>query len=85
MILLKILQKRLSEIFLHANIDVHRRILIDEFPIDGIKCMGKLNLYSANMTFSDKSRYDRTFQQVTHRGGESAINYITLFHNAHAL
>ena len=37
------------------------------------------------MTFADKSRYDRTFQQVTHKGGESAINYITRFQNAHAL
>ena len=37
------------------------------------------------MTFADKSRYDRTFQQVTHKGGESAINYIQRFHNAHAL
>ena len=37
------------------------------------------------MTFSDKSRYDRTFQQVTHKEGESAINYIDRFHNAHAL
>ena len=37
------------------------------------------------MTFADKSRYDRTFQQVTHKGGESAINYIKRFHNAQAL
>ena len=37
------------------------------------------------MTFSDKSRYDRTFQQVTHKGGESAINYIKTFQNAQAL
>ena len=37
------------------------------------------------MTFSDKSRYDRTFQQVTHKGGESEINYIKRFQNAHAL
>ena len=37
------------------------------------------------MNFSDKSRYDRTFQQVTHKGGESAINYIKRFHNAQAL
>ena len=37
------------------------------------------------MTFSDKSRYDRTFQQVTHKGGESAINYIKSFQNAQAL
>ena len=32
-----------------------------------------------------KSRYDRTFQKVTHTGGESAINYIKRFQNAHAL
>ena len=37
------------------------------------------------MTFADKSRYDRTFQQVTHKGGESSINYIKRFQNAHAL
>ena len=37
------------------------------------------------MTFADKSRYDRTFQQVTHKGGKSAINYIKIFQNAHAL
>ena len=37
------------------------------------------------MTFYDKSRYDRKFQQVTHRGGESATSYIKIFQNAHAL
>ena len=37
------------------------------------------------MIFSDKSRYDRTFQQVTHTGGESAINYIKRLHNAYVL
>ena len=37
------------------------------------------------MTFSDKSRYDRTFKQVTHKGGESAISYIKIFQNPHAL
>ena len=37
------------------------------------------------MTFADKSRYDRTFQQVTHKGGESAISYIKRFQNAHYL
>ena len=36
------------------------------------------------MIFADKSRYDRTFQQVTHKGGESAINYIKIFQNAQA-
>ena len=37
------------------------------------------------MTFADKSIYDRTFQQVTHKGGENAINYIKRFQNAQAL
>ena len=37
------------------------------------------------MTFSDKGRYDRIFQQVTHKGGESAINYIKIFQNAQTL
>ena len=36
------------------------------------------------MTFADKSRYDRTFQQVTHKGGES-INYIKMLHNTQDL
>ena len=70
---------------LHANIDAHSRRLISEFPRDGIKCIEKLQSHCANMTFADKSRYDRTLQQVTHKGGESAINYIKRFQNAHAL
>ena len=37
------------------------------------------------MTFADKSKYDRIFQQVTHKGGESAINYIKRFQNEQAL
>ena len=37
------------------------------------------------MTFADKSRYDKTFQQVTHKGGGYAIRYIKRFQNAHAL
>ena len=70
---------------MHANIDVHSRRLISEFPRDGIKCIEKLQSHCANMTFADKSRYDRDFQQVTHKGGESAINYIKRFQNSHAL
>ena len=54
---------------LHANSDVHSRRLIAEFPKDGIKCLEKLQSHSANMTFEDKSRYDRTFQKVTHKRG----------------
>ena len=83
--LLKIMQKKAIRNLLHAKIDVHSRRLIAEFPIYGIKCIEKLQSYCANMTFADKSRYYRTFQQVTHKGGESAINYIKRFQNADAL
>ena len=70
---------------LHANSDVNSRRLIAEFPKDGIKCLEKLQLHCANITFADKSRHDRTFQLVTHKGGESTINYIKRFQNAQAL
>ena len=70
---------------LHANIDVHSRRLISEFPKYGIKCIDKLQSHFENMTSADKSIYDRTFQQVTHKGGESAINYIKMFQNSHSL
>ena len=70
---------------MHTNIDVHSRRLIAEFPKDGVKCIENLQSHCANMTFADKSRYDRTFQQVTYKGGESAINYIKTFKNAHTL
>ena len=70
---------------MHANSDVHIRRLIAEFPKDGIKCIEKLQSHCANITFADKSRHDRTFQQVTHKVGESTINYIKRFQNAQAL
>ena len=64
---------------------MHSRRLIDEFPEDGIICPEKLQSHCANVTLADKSRYDRTFQQVTQKVGESAINYIKRFQNAQAL
>ena len=70
---------------MHANIDVHSRRQIYEFPKNGIKCIEKLQSHCENMTFADKSKYDRTFQQVTHKLGESAINYIKRFQKAQAL
>ena len=70
---------------MHANIDVHSRRLISEFPKYVIKCIDKLQSNCANMTITDKSRYDRNFPQVTNKGGEYEINYIKSFQNAHAL
>ena len=43
------------------NIDVHSIILISEFRKYGNKCLEKLKSHCANITFADKSRYDRTF------------------------
>ena len=37
------------------------------------------------MTFDEKIRYDRIFQEVKHDGGESAINYIKILQNSQAL
>ena len=37
------------------------------------------------MTFVDKIRYNRIYQQVTHKRGESAIKYIQIFQNAQSL
>ena len=48
-------------------------------------CIEKLQSHCANITLADKSIYDRTFQKVTHKGGESSINYIKSFQNAHTL
>ena len=79
---IKYYAKKAIRNILHADIDVHSRILIAEFSMDGIKCIEKLQSHCASMTFSEKSRYDRTFQQVTHKGGEYAMNYIKIFQNA---
>ena len=52
---------------LRENIDVRSRRLISELPVDGVKFISKLQSYCANMTFADKSRYERIFQKVTHK------------------
>ena len=59
--------------------------MIAKFPKDGIKFIEKLKSHCAKMTFSDKNRHDRTFQQVTHKVEDSAINYIKIFLNAYEL
>ena len=37
------------------------------------------------MNFADQIIFNRMFQQVVHKGGESEINYIKRFHNTKAL
>ena len=82
---IKYFAKKAIRDILHANIDVHSRRLIAEFPGDGIKFIEKLQSHCANITFSGKSRYDRIFQQVTHKWEGYAMNYIKIFQNAQAL
>ena len=83
--IIKDFPKRDIRYLLHANIDVHSRRLIAEFPSYGLKYIEKLQSHCANMNFAYKSIYDRTFQLVTHKEGESAISYTKRFQNAHAL
>ena len=54
---------------LHANIDVHSKRLILELPGYGVRIISKLQYHCANMTFYEKSNYDRLFQHVMHKGG----------------
>ena len=45
----------------------------------------KTSVNCDNITFSDKSMYDRTFQQVTNKRGECAMKYIKIFQNTQDL
>ena len=54
-------EKKAIRNLLYANIGEHSRRLIAELPKYGIKCIDKLQSYCANMTFAEKSRYDRKF------------------------
>ena len=59
---IKEFSKKAVRNILHANINVRSRRLIDGFPGDYIKCTENFLSHFANMTFADKSRYDRIFQ-----------------------
>ena len=64
---------------LHAYINAHSQILIDEYTGDRVHTITRLQPQCENMTFSGQSRYTRLFQKVIHKGGESAINHIKIF------
>ena len=83
--LLRIIQIKDTKNLLHEKMYIYSRILIAKFPKYGVKCIEKLQSHCTNMTFADKSRYDRNFKQVTHKGDKSAINYIKRSQNDHAL
>ena len=59
--------------------------MIYEFPGDGVKLISKLQSHFANMNFYDKSRYYRFPHKVTHKRGDSEMNYIKIFQNSQVL
>ena len=70
---------------MHAYIDAHIQILIDECPGDELQDISIFQPQCTNMIFADKIRYNRMFHQVVQKGGESAINYIKQFQDDKAL
>ena len=70
---------------LHGYVDAHSQRLIDEYPGDGVQVITIFQFQCANMTFSDKSRYNILFQKVMHKGEDSEINYIKIFQHYKAL
>ena len=70
---------------LHAYIDEHRKMLIDEYPGNVLQAITILQSHYSNITFSDKSRYTILFLRVIHKGWDSSINYIKIFKNDKAL
>ena len=70
---------------LHANFDVHSRWLISEFAVYKVRCISKNQSRCANIIFPGKSIYDRLYKKITHKGEESAVNYIKILQNAQAL
>ena len=70
---------------MHAHIDAHSHILIDEYPGYGIQSTSRLQSQWENIKFYNQIRYNRLFQQVIYKVGESGINYIKIFQNAKAI
>ena len=64
---------------LHAYIDANSQRLIDEYPGNEIKSMSILKSKCLNITFSDQIRYNRLFQKVIHKLGESGFIYTKKF------
>ena len=70
---------------LYEYIDTYSQRLIDEYPGYGLQAIKRLQYQCKNTTFSEKIIYNRMFQQVIHKWGESEINYIKRFQNNKAL
>ena len=77
--------KKATCYILFAYIDANSQRLTNEYPGDGVQAISRLQSQFSDMIFYDKSRYNRLFQQVIHKGGVLEINYIKIFHNDEAL
>ena len=77
--------KKDTWILLYAYIGAHNQILIDDCTGDVVQAISRFLSQCANMTSFDQIFYNRLFQQVIHKGGESATNYIKIFHHSKAL
>ena len=66
---------------LHVIIDVYSIRLISELSVDAVEFIPKIQSYCENINFADRSRYGRLLKKVTHKVGESKINYIKIFQN----
>ena len=73
--------KRATWILLNAYIDVISQRLIDEYPGNGVQAIKILHYPCANTTFYDQSIYNRLFQKLIDKEGESEINSIKKEHN----
>ena len=54
---------------MHAYIEEHGQIFIDECPGYGVQTISRLQSQCENMKFSDQSRYNRMFQKVFTKEG----------------
>ena len=70
---------------MHAYIDAHIQRLVHEYTGYGVLSISIFQTQCENMTLSEQIIYNRMFQQVFHKGGESSINYIKRFQNDKAL
>ena len=55
----------------HACIDANRQTLIYKYTGDGLQAIMILQPQCENKTFSEKISYNRLFQKVVHKEGES--------------
>ena len=61
-----------------AYIDTHSQSLIDYYSEGGVQAITRFQSQCTNKNFSGNSRYNRLFQQMVHKVGDSEINYINI-------